>query len=171
MAQTRAGLQGPHRAHIGPHMGPIGPQGPQTGAGAPHGPYRGPRAARRHGGHPQRHGDSPRGMGSPPGAPGTFLEKVTFGLQASPHQTWKKPLKTGSPASGTHLNRSGLLFCSRRPPKILPEPSRRPFWAPGLGFLAVGLFGCRSLPDVGTFLDVRGPTLTLGVYPDIGGLP
>ena len=112
------------RCHITPHHvhGPYGgPKGPMWG-GAPHGPYGAPRA-------PGGHGEPPRGLPRPGGTrgrgPGRFLENPVFGSPAAPRQTRKNCLKTGSPASGTYLNRSGLLFWSRWVSEIPREPPWR----------------------------------------------
>ena len=108
--QRNMGPHGAPRAPEGgrPPMGPMGPQGPQEGTGG-----------------------IPRGTGTPPeprGAPqkprGHFWKQSLFGLRPSSHQPLQNPLKTVSPASGTHLNRSGLLFWSRRVPKMPQDHPR-----------------------------------------------
>ena len=81
-------------------------------------------------GAPGGHGEPPRGLPRPRGTrgrgPEPFLENPVFGSPALPRPTPQNCLKTGSPASGTYLNRSGLLFWSRWVPSMPQEPPRGP---------------------------------------------
>ena len=64
--------------------------------------------------------DPKRARGAPPdphGAPqrlrGHFPTTTDFGFRAAPLPRRQNPSKQASPGSGTYLDGSGLLFCSR----------------------------------------------------------